>query len=81
MQDEAGTGRVALAIGPNGPTFGLSGGGPTNTTRFLITTGAGVVGLSLLDDDQNTRLSLGVASNTPILSIHDQNGNAVWKAP
>jgi len=34
MQDGAGNGRVALAVGPDGPTFGLTGGGPRNTTRF-----------------------------------------------
>jgi hypothetical protein len=81
MQDETGTGRVALAIGPNGPTFGLSGGGPANTTRFLITTGADTVSLSLLDEGENRRLSLGVAGNTPILVIFEQDGKVVWKAP
>lgn len=81
MQDGAGNGRVALGVGPNGPTFGLTGGGPANTTRFMITTEADAVSLSLLDEGENTRLSLGVAGNTPLLAILNQGGQPVWKAP
>ena len=81
MQDETGTGRVALGVGPNGPTFGLSGGGPANTARFLITTEAAGVTLSLLDDSEKGRLALGVVGNPPILAIRDQTGKIVWKAP
>jgi hypothetical protein len=47
----------------------------------MVSTIGDAVALSLLDEGERKRLTLGATTSTPLITAFDQEGKIIWKAP
>ena len=81
LADEKGNLRAELSLDKNAPGLGLYGENGENRASLAVTKNGS--GLALLNEKGKIRVGMAMNALTakPMMTLKDENGKVIWKAP